>query len=373
MIGGLVEFCCPAEPARAILPLFVTRRGVRTAVTGSTLLLSPALADAVAQQAHVGELAEALSRAIGRTVAHDGLCLACTSPSAGLRFASFSFWNGQVPSFGGALASECCPGGGQDRARAPAIAVTGDLRGSREQRLLQVNGIGSGMRLTLRTARGAWGWLALLRAGGGGRPFGPGDLVRLTALGPALVDFARDYVTAGPLVPTIPAMAPGVVIIGGDRQPRRATAQARWWRDQVACHHAIPDWANGAFLSTLADRARQQARDPRLPPPSVVGPAASYGRWMQWQAQALGPDADSEVAVVIQPATGAALLPSFCDWYGITARERQVVSHLCEGTAPKQLARRLDMSLHTVNDHLKSMFRKTGVNGRSELLAALTS
>ncbi|MEV6734181.1 MULTISPECIES: helix-turn-helix transcriptional regulator [unclassified Streptomyces] len=36
------------------------------------------------------------------------------------------------------------------------------------------------------------------------------------------------------------------------------------------------------------------------------------------------------------------------------------------------MARHLDLSPYTVNDHLKALFRKTGADGRDELIAALT-
>jgi DNA-binding CsgD family transcriptional regulator len=69
------------------------------------------------------------------------------------------------------------------------------------------------------------------------------------------------------------------------------------------------------------------------------------------------------VAIVIEPATVEQLLPPFCDWYGITARERQVVELLLTAAAPKQIARRLELSAHAVNDHLKAVFRKTRISG----------
>lgn len=103
----------------------------------------------------------------------------------------------------------------------------------------------------------------------------------------------------------------------------------------------------------------------------MVGPAASYGRWTAVQAEPLD-DGSGDVAVVIQAADGERILPAFCDWYRITPRERQIIIHLRDAMAPKQIARRLDLSVHTVNDHLKAIHRKTGASSREELLAALT-
>ncbi|MGO4463223.1 response regulator transcription factor [Streptomyces sp. M-16] len=58
--------------------------------------------------------------------------------------------------------------------------------------------------------------------------------------------------------------------------------------------------------------------------------------------------------------------------YGITPRERATLGELRTGAAVKQIARRLDLSPYMVNDHLKALFRKTGADGRDELIAALT-
>ena len=50
-------------------------------------------------------------------------------------------------------------------------------------------------------------------------------------------------------------------------------------------------------------------------------------------------------------------------------RPRQVLVHLIGGDSAKQIARKLDLSVHTVNDHLKTIHRHFNVASRSELLA----
>ncbi|MFI0480307.1 response regulator transcription factor [Actinomadura sp. 9N215] len=133
-----------------------------------------------------------------------------------------------------------------------------------------------------------------------------------------------------------------------------------------------PDWIMEPFMAGLAIKARAYERDPRATRPLVVGPAAGYGRWISIQAAPLD-DGAGDVAVTIRAAGGEQILPAFCDWYQATPRERQILTHLRDAVAPKQIARRLDLSVHTVNDHLKAIHRKTGASRREELLAALTS
>ena len=75
--------------------------------------------------------------------------------------------------------------------------------------------------------------------------------------------------------------------------------------------------------------------------------------------------------MIIQ-AAGVELLPALSSWYDITDRERTVIGHLRDGIPAKQIARRLDVSVHTVNEHLKAIYRKAGISSREEMVAVLS-
>lgn len=53
----------------------------------------------------------------------------------------------------------------------------------------------------------------------------------------------------------------------------------------------------------------------------------------------------------------------------LTPRVRQVLACLLEGDSDKQIASRLRLAVHTVNDYTKIIYRHFGVRGRTELLA----
>src|SRR4030081_2282898 len=53
----------------------------------------------------------------------------------------------------------------------------------------------------------------------------------------------------------------------------------------------------------------------------------------------------------------------------LTPREHEVLATLAEGLTNKAIARRLDISLHTVKFHVESLFRKLGARTRSETVA----
>jgi DNA-binding CsgD family transcriptional regulator len=53
----------------------------------------------------------------------------------------------------------------------------------------------------------------------------------------------------------------------------------------------------------------------------------------------------------------------------LSPRQRQVLACLLEGDSDKQIAKRLDISGHTVNQHVKAIFKHFLVSSRGELLA----
>ncbi len=350
---------------------------------------------AMGQGANPNELGEAISRAISKWVSHDALRLVGTSPATGLGLGSFSFWHRYDPALISALAMHRYLDGDPCRpaalARLPVpvgLVGTGrggspckqhgdgpcDLHGDRLIReVLLAHGAGCELRLLLRDSHGVWGLLGLIRSEGG-RPFGPEDADRALRLGPALLAALRRYVTCAPLTPSFPSLPAGLIVVGPDHTVRAVTPQARAWLTQIWSpgRSSLPDWLADMSSIGLSLDTRTYARDPRSWRPLICAPPASFGRWTAIEGQPLDPDGSGDVAIIIQAATGPLLLPTFCDWYGITPRERSVVELLHDGAAPKQIARRLDLSVHTVNDHLKAVFRKTGASGRDELMAALT-
>ncbi|MEO7069353.1 MAG: helix-turn-helix transcriptional regulator [Nostocoides sp.] len=76
-----------------------------------------------------------------------------------------------------------------------------------------------------------------------------------------------------------------------------------------------------------------------------------------------------QIAVAIAPTTLADRLDLFVRAHGLTAREADVVASLATGADTAEVARLLFLSPHTVQDHLKAVFARTGTRSRRELLA----
>ncbi|NLV16694.1 MAG: helix-turn-helix transcriptional regulator [Syntrophomonadaceae bacterium] len=58
--------------------------------------------------------------------------------------------------------------------------------------------------------------------------------------------------------------------------------------------------------------------------------------------------------------------------FNFTSREVEVASLLLSGKNTKQIALMLDISTHTVNFHIKNIYKKLDINSRAELFARLT-
>ena len=71
--------------------------------------------------------------------------------------------------------------------------------------------------------------------------------------------------------------------------------------------------------------------------------------------------------------TGAApeRLEAFCETYGLSAREKEVLTETLHGYSMETIGSRLCISRDTVKTHLQRIYRKAGVAGKQELIAAI--
>jgi DNA-binding CsgD family transcriptional regulator len=96
------------------------------------------------------------------------------------------------------------------------------------------------------------------------------------------------------------------------------------------------------------------------------------GLWMTARAARLdgpGPTRENDIAVSLEESSGAERVDVFGRAFGLTARERELIDHLVDGRDTREVAERMFLSEHTVQDHLKAIFAKTTARSRRTLLA----
>ncbi len=74
---------------------------------------------------------------------------------------------------------------------------------------------------------------------------------------------------------------------------------------------------------------------------------------------------DAHASAAPAPAPGAPSPPPVDD-FGLTPREKETLELLARGFSQKEVARKLDISPHTVGAHVKAIYSKMAVNSRSE-------
>ena len=257
----------------------------------------------------------------------------------------------------------------RDRAgvRSLAEATGGELeRSPRFRDIFQPLGLGDELRAVFRVGGISWGCMCLHREAGSAFSKEEADYVR--GLAPHIAEGIRAGLLVSSLeLPQI-ADAPGLVMLARDGSITSATDTGRQWLEELGYLEARQTSAPPGLqmLAALVDRPGEA--EPELPRLRMRTPA---GRWVVLHGSRLPTEGGDAVAVIIEEASSADLAPILMMAYGLTDQERVVTSLVCQGLSTREIAGTLHITAHTVQDHLKSIFEKTGVRSRRELSASL--
>jgi DNA-binding CsgD family transcriptional regulator len=132
------------------------------------------------------------------------------------------------------------------------------------------------------------------------------------------------------------------------------------------------DWDAGRLptaVLSIAGRALRSSEGRERPGEVAVARVLTdSGTWVVLHGATLVSDASRRVAVIVEPAHPARIAPLLMSAYGLTERERDVTRLVLQGESTAAIAERLVVSAHTVQQHLKSIFEKTGVHSRRDLV-----
>ena len=252
-------------------------------------------------------------------------------------------------------------------------ATKRDRRASpRYREIMRPLGLGDELRAALVADGRCWGYLCLHRedkhAG-----FIATEAAALSRLAPHIAQALRKatLLHSSPAV-AVHALRPGVVLLAEDLSLVAITPEAEQLLsliERVEPNRFPLPMAVYAVAAMLRATEHGAAATSALPSTRI---ATRTGLWLSVHASRLnGPSDPQQLAVILEPVEPRAAVPLILSAHGLTAREAEVARLVLRGCATQAIAATLHISRHTVQDHLKSVFDKTGFRSRRDLIGGL--
>ena len=240
-------------------------------------------------------------------------------------------------------------------------ATAGDLaRSARYREILEPLNIRGELRTSFVIDGACWGCFVILRETPADFSTTERDFAH--ELAAVLGRGFRSAVVHGAVPGAAASPEAGLILLGDGRQVESITAPARAWLAELGftgdpAHDPLP-----YPLLAVAACARHAASDATARVPTTSG------GWVVLQASAASGPGPGRVAIILQAATPTSIAPLIAAAYGLTSRERELTQLVLQGYVTDDIAARLVISPHTVQEHLKSIFAKAGVHSRRELV-----
>ena len=236
-------------------------------------------------------------------------------------------------------------------------------RSPRYRDIFEPLGLADELRAVFRARGAVWGFLCLHRERGA--VFSPQEQEFIHRIAPHLAEGVR----LGLLVECSGrddlVESPGLLLLAEDNSVIGRNPASDRWLDELGWQESgdIP-----IEIHSLAARLRRADSSTSLSPLRV---RTRSGRWIILQASWVSGEEKSVIAVIIQEATPQEVAPMVMSVYGLSEQERAVSGLVFSGQSTRAISEHLRIAEHTVQDHLKSIFDKTGVRSRRELVATV--
>jgi DNA-binding CsgD family transcriptional regulator len=193
----------------------------------------------------------------------------------------------------------------------------------------------------------------------------------LRDLSPYLAEGARRGLLVGESTDPEGPDAPGLVVLTKNWSVESLTPGTERWFAELP----DGDWERGKLppsVLAVAGRALRIAEEADVSSEIAFARVLSRsGLWLVLHGAALVGNGTHHIAVIIEPAHPARIMPLLMTTYGLTEREQDVTRLILQGNSTTEIAARLVLSAHTVQQHLKNIFDKTGVRSRRELVGQI--
>lgn len=220
--------------------------------------------------------------------------------------------------------------------------------------------------VALRTRTGGvWGAVSLYREPD--QPlFNPAEKRFMRQAAGHLAEGARRALLFGEASDPEGAMAPGLLVLTADWKVESSTPGTRQWLAE------LPDGDGTrlptAVLTVAAQALRSAEKGDRPGEVAMARVLSRSGRWVVLHGAPLLSGAPRRVAIIVEPAHPARITALLMSAYELTERERDVTQLVLQGASTGDIASELFVSPHTVQQHLKNIFDKTGVRSRRDLV-----
>jgi DNA-binding CsgD family transcriptional regulator len=259
-----------------------------------------------------------------------------------------------------------------DVARSPAGIATlhgatgGEpWRSPRYERDMRPYGAEQELLLGLRAPDGTiWGALGLYREPG--TPlFDDGDFAFLRAVASSLAEGTRRGLLLGEATDPEGEHSPGLLLLDSHFRVESISPNA----DAFLRELPGDEWADGvlppAFFAVAGQTLRAGNGEPTRA--AVARVRTRSGGWLVLHGMPLQSRSAASVGIVIERAGPARIAGLLMAAYRLTPREQELTRLVLRGASTAEIAATLAISPHTVQQHLKSVFEKTGVRSRRDL------
>lgn len=257
----------------------------------------------------------------------------------------------------------------------PAVSLWQATSGHPEDSLLYrelLAGLDVGDIATMgfRDPHGCWGWLELWRSRSE-PPFSAHDLDVLAACVPPITTALRRCQARTFELPAVPPERHGAVVLvlspelDVKAQTPYADEYLRALLPPEGSSRPVPAGAYNVAAQLIAVEAGVDDH----PPTARV--RLHEGVWLTFRAARVESEdvsGHADIAVSIEPASPAERRDLFSRSHALSPRESELLDLLVEGADTRTIAQTMFLSQHTVQDHLKSMFAKTGAHNRRTLV-----
>jgi DNA-binding CsgD family transcriptional regulator len=234
--------------------------------------------------------------------------------------------------------------------------------------LLAPYGLRDEIRMVMRGSDGlVWGMATLSRRGE--RQFSAADEALLGAVLTDIGDGLRTMLFRDSLAGAAdPPGGPAFAVLGPENEFEAVTPAALAHLERLA-------WGPTGMPVGLAPAAVAASRLRASGQDSVVLRARTRdGEWLVLRAGRYDEEHPPQrVALTVERARPPEIVSLMAAAHGLTRRECQVLLLSLRGETREEMARTLYISPYTVQDHLKSIFAKTGVNSRRGLVARIVN